>query len=447
MRGFLFQPSKVLFAIAMMGLLALGPMRVFGQAEAPATPGGQPQWKDRAEYDLFADLSKDTNMKTRLEKLQQWEQKYPQSDYAKQRRLLFLQAYVSLGQAKEATEAAKQVLADDPKNFLALYAIVSFTQALAGNNPSPEVLDQGEKATNQLLANIDTPPANVTEDQWKAQKPQFLELAHSTLGWIAYTKKNWPGAESEYQKTLQVNPNNGQADYFLATAIYSQKDPAKIPTALFYFARAASYEGQGALPPQGRQAAMAFVQKAYKSFHGSDADFSKLIAAAKAGPNPPADFSIKNAIDIAKEEAKSDEDFRKQHPDWALWKDLKAALTGADGATYFNTNMKDAKLQTFKGKVVSMTPETKPKEIQLAIDDGTGNATSADATLKFDMPLPGKVDAGTELSFEGVAESFTANPFMVVFNVDKDDLHGWTGKNAPAPVRRPAAKKKASAEK
>jgi len=55
------------------------------------------------------------------------------------------------------------------------------------------------------------------------------------------------------------------------------------------------------------------------------------------------------------------------------------------------------------------------------------------------MPLAGKVDPGTELSFEGVPQSYTASPYMVVFNVDPDKLHGWTGKNAPA-VHRPVHK-------
>jgi hypothetical protein len=56
------------------------------------------------------------------------------------------------------------------------------------------------------------------------------------------------------------------------------------------------------------------------------------------------------------------------------------------------------------------------------------------------MALPGKVESGTELSFEGVPQSYTASPFMVVFNVEPEKLHGWTGKNA-APVRRAAPKK------
>ena len=75
------------------------------------------------------------------------------------------------------------------------------------------------------------------------------------------------------------------------------------------------------------------------------------------------------------------------------------------------------------------------------MEDKTNNTTTADATLKFEMPLPGKVEEGTELSFEGVADSFTASPFMVVFTVDKDKLHGCDGQRIePATrTRRPAA--------
>jgi len=106
---------------------------------------------------------------------------------------------------------------------------------------------------------------------------------------------------------------------------------------------------------------------------------------------------------------------------------------------YFDSSMKGALLPTLKGKVVKLTPEVKPKTLVLALEDGT----TADATLKFEMPLAGKVDVGTELSFEGVPESYTASPYMVVFNVEPDKLHGWTGKN-PAPVHHAPAHKPAA---
>ena len=438
----LFQSSRCLLVVAVIGILGLVPVRVAAQATAPSSQEPQKNWKDRAEYDLYDSITKDTNPATRLEKLQQWEQKYPQTDWIKERRTLLLTTYFALQKPKEAVAVAKQILADDPKNFSALYIIVTFTQALAGNNPTPDVLDQGESAAKTLLANIDTAPANFTADQWKAQRPQVEELAHTTLGWIAMQKKNWQAAEDEFQKSLKINPNSGQVDYYMGTSIASEKDVKKMPAALFYFARAASYEGPGALNPQGRQQVLDYVKRAYKGFHGSDEGFDKLVAAAKAVPMPAADFSVKNATEIAQAEQQSEEDWNKTHPEEATWKGIKEALTGADGANYFNSSMKDAILPKLKGKVVKLEPATRPKTILLALEDGKSDGTTADATLKFEMPLPGNVEPGTELSFEGVPESFTASPLMVVFNVDKDKLYGWTGKNAPAPVHhRPATKK------
>lgn len=440
------QTSRFLLVVAITGVLGLAPLRTFGQTAAPAAQGAQKNWKDQAEYDLYNAIAKDAAPKTRLEKLQQWEKQYPQTDYAKERRTLFLTTYFAAGQAKEAVDVAKQVLADDPKDFSALYITTTFTQALAGQNPTPAVLDQGEKAASALLAGIDTTPPNFTDDQWKSQRPGIENLAHTNLGWIALQRKNWQVAEAEFQKSLQIEPNNGTIDFQLATAIYSEKDPAKTPTALFYFARAATYEGQGALTPAGRQQVMGYVQRAYKSYHGSDQGFNDLIAAAKGHPKPPDGFAIKSALDIAKAEMANEEEWTKAHPQEAMWKGIKEALTGAEGGNYFGSSMKDALLPTLKGKVVKLEPAMKPKTVLLSMDDGKSDGQTADATLKFEMPLPGNVEPGTELTFEGVPESFTASPLMVIFNVDNDKLHGWTGKN-PVPVRRPAAGAKKGATK
>jgi hypothetical protein len=214
-----------------------------------------------------------------------------------------------------------------------------------------------------------------------------------------------------------------------------------LPAAMFYFARAATIQGQTALPADAQKTAMTYVQKQYKNFHGSDEGFNDLLAAAKANPAPPAGFTIKNANELAQASAASEEEWAKAHPQEATWKNLKMALSAPDGVMYFDMGMKGAMLPTAKGKVVKLEPAVKPKTILVAIEDGKSDGTVADATLKFEMPLAGKVDVGTELTFEGVGESFTQSPFMVTMTVDKDALHGWTGKNEPAPVhhRKPAA--------
>ena len=228
----------------------------------------------------------------------------------------------------------------------------------------------------------------------------------------------------------------------MGTAIATEKKVEKMPQALFFFARAATYDGKDALNPDGRKQVLAYVQKAYKTYHGSDEGFNDLLAAAKASPTCPAGAVAVSRMRRPSPDRKDKEaaDAAAKNPELTLWKNLKAELTGANGATYFESSMKGALLPTLKGKVVSMTPALKPKTVVMALEDGT----TPDATLKFETPLAGKVDVGTELSFEGVPESYTTSPFMVMFAVEKDKLHGWTGKNAPAaPVHhrpKPAAK-------
>jgi hypothetical protein len=427
------QPLRFLWLAATVGLLV--PAWVTGQdKEAPA----QPQYKNPAEYTLYDSILKDTNPKTRLDKLQEWQSKYADTDFEKQRKALFLDTYIKLNQPKDAVAEAKQILADDPKDFTSLYYTMYFTRPLAGDNPTLEVLDQGEKAATAFLANIDTPPPNVTADQWKAARPPMEILGHSTLGWIAMQRKSWDAAEGEFQKTLALDANNAEVDYFMGSVIVGEKNPQKMSAELFYFARAATYEGTGALAPAGRQKVLAFVTRAYKNYHGSDEGFNDLVTLAKAQPAPAANYHIRTAAEIAQEQQKKQEAEDAKNPQLKLWKDIKGQLTAADGATYFSSSMKDALLPTLKGKVVKLEPEVKPKTVVLALEDGT----TADATLKFEMPLAGKVEPGTELSFEGVPASYTATPYMVVFNVEPDKLHGWTGKNAPRPA---GVRKKTSA--
>jgi tetratricopeptide (TPR) repeat protein len=402
----------------------------------------QPQCKDQAECDLYNAILKDTNAKTKLEKLQQWEKQYPASDFVKVRRTLLITTYAGAGQPKEAVGVAKQALAEDPKDFNALYYTMFLTQSLYGANQQPAVLDDGEKASKALLAGIDTPPAGVTADQWAKVRPDVEVLSHTTLGFIGMQRKTWDAAEAELRSALKLNPNNSGVDYMLGFTMASKKDNS---SALFYYARAAAYDGPGSLAPQQRQGVQGEVQKMYTLHHGKADGLTELLALAKSQPNPPDGFHIESKAEIAKKSAEAEaaqaEKFAKENPQLALWKNIKEQLNGADGANYFNSGMKDAKLPTLRGKVVKLEPENRPKTIVLALEDGT----TADATLNFEAALPGKVDPGTELTFEGVPQSYTTSPFMVVFNVDKEDLHGWTGKNA-APVRRAPAKKSSAAK-
>ncbi len=178
-----------------------------------------------------------------------------------------------------------------------------------------------------------------------------------------------------------------------------------------------------------------FVDKAYKTFHGSLEGEDKLLAAAATQPLPDG-YVIESTVDIAKKGAAADDAARAANPMLAQWRDLKTILTGDGGQAKFDADIKDSALPPFKGKIISMTPALRPKTVVVAVEkDGV-----ADCTLTFETPLAGKMEPGEEIGFEGIAKSFTASPYMLTMTVEKDKLTGWTGKNAP-PARRPAPKK------
>jgi hypothetical protein len=109
----------------------------------------------------------------------------------------------------------------------------------------------------------------------------------------------------------------------------------------------------------------------YTLYHGKADGLQELLASAKTQPNPPNGFHIESKAESAKKAAEAEaaqaEKFAKENPELALWKNIKEQLTGADGANYFNSGMKDAKLPTLRGKVVKLEPENRPKTLVLAL--------------------------------------------------------------------------------
>jgi hypothetical protein len=252
------------------------------------------------------------------------------------------------------------------------------------------------------------------------------------------TRKDNDKAETEFAKSLQLSSNQPQISYWLGSIALTKKNYS---VALWHYARASG---------QGFQLAKDFLPKAYAQYRGNNEDMDKLVEAAKGSPMPPADFHWKSKQDIAQERFDEDQKKRAANPMLTLWQSIKEQLTGANGAQYFESSMKGAALPAgvipgvnqFKGKLIEARPEVKPKELVLSIEDGK----TPDVTLKLDQPLGGKMEPGGEIAFEGVAESYTASPFMVTFDVEKAKVSGWTGAPAPAkpkpPVRRAPAKKK-----
>jgi tetratricopeptide (TPR) repeat protein len=420
--------KKGLVTVAALAALTLG----------LAAQDKKKEWKDRAEYDLYDAALKDLNANVRLETLEKWKKQYTQSDYADVRLQIYLVTYRQLNRVREAFDTAAEILKDNPNHVVALATIVGSLYLL--NPASAADLETAERTCTSLLGNLDTiygpekRPADTKEADWIKAKPEMKVFAQKTLGWIYWTRKDMEKAEAELTKALQLDPSQGQASYWLASAILAQNktNPEKQPLALFHYARAAAYEGAGSLPGNDRKQIQAYLAKVYAQYHGSDDGLDQLMASAKTSALPPAAFQILSAGEVMKARQEAEEAAARANPMLALWRSIRSELAGDKGASYFESSMKDAilpggvnRVEKFKGKLVSMTPAVRPKELVLAIEDGE----PGDVTLKLDGPLQGKMEPGSEIEFQGVARAFTKEPFMVTFEVEKAEIVGWTGRN------------------
>ncbi len=446
--------KKTLISTIMLVTLVLT-----ASAQAPAQKN-QKNWKDRAEYDLYDAITKDNTPASRLQNLEKWKSQYAQSEYADVRLKIYLVTYQQMMNHRAAFDTATEILKTDPSDLTSLTEIVGYGLTLVPADPKAQLtpqnksdLDTIEKTARYIEANLDKiyaadkKPQGTTDEQWNGAKPTMQKFSQFTIARAALLAKDTPKAETELTATVKSDPANAQASYMLAGVLLGQqKDhPDKMPEALFEYARAANYDGPGALDAATRKQIDAFLTKAYTTFHGSAMGLDQLKMQAKAAGLPPDGFAIKSTVDLAKEQEAARQAAAAANPMLAFWNQIKESLTG-DGSSAYWDAMKDTGVpggvngvMKFKGKLVSTSPETKPKELMIAI-----GGDMPDAKLVLDEPLPGKMDPGGEISFNGVAKEFSKDPYMVTFEVDPADVEGWTGKG-PAPVR--GAGKKAAPKK
>ncbi len=391
-------------------------------AQQPAQGGqaaqGAKNWKDRPEYDLYNSIAHEQDPKKRLDLLDQWTQKYPKTDFEDLRTQAYLGTLGPLSQQDpsvrpKAMEYFKKTLSTDPKSFTALYWMAINAPEVGGASPTPDQLADAETAGNGLLQA--QKPAATSDADWAKAKAVTDALAHGSLGWAATAKKDYPTAQKEYEAYLKASPENANISYQLGQTLLLEKKPELYSEALWSFARAGSYDGQGALPTDARTKVQAYFKKIYDQYHGSDEGADALISQAKAAPLPPDGFKVVSQADTANQEAAQLQSKITSDPSLGLWYSLQQSLTGDQGDSFFNNNVKDAEIpggannvKTFNGTVISADTN----KIVLGVLD----PTKPDATLTFSEPIPADaVKVGDKIEFSGVGDSFTKSPYMLTF--------------------------------
>jgi hypothetical protein len=408
---------------------------------AAQTPPAAPakKFKDDKEQTEAVAAGAEKDPKAKLEKLDKWKADYPETEYAQERVGAYFDTYGQLKMYHEQIQAAQELrktptLTDNLQLLRTIFADV-----LQIKPPAPDDLAAMADTANYIINNPDkvfdpkNKPQGTSNSDWDNLKPQMVEYSKTQLDWIAEQQ-----GEDAVVARLKQDQTRVALNVWLGKAIFEEAKkghPEKQAGAIFHYARAAAYTGPGCLPDKDRAGMKSFVDRAYKTFHGSAEGEDKLLAAA-ANQALPDGIVIESSVDVAKKAAAADEANRSANPMLAQWRDLKTILTGEGGQAKFDADIKDSALPKFSGKIISMTPALKPKSVVIAVEkDGV-----ADCTLTFEAALPGKMEPGETLTFEGIAKSFTKDPYMLTMEVEKDKLEGWTGKNAPG--ARPAQTKK-----
>ncbi len=374
------------------------------------------QAQDQAEYELLTAVNKETASPKKIELLQQWEQKYPNTAFLEERATVLVQTYQQLNKPAEMYEACKKLHAINPKNGMALYFLMQLPLSL-GN---PAKYDEAEGYATKFLEMLPGMPG--TEADKKVQET----LARKIPGNIAVVKKDWPKAEAAFTEYLKRNPNSGAISYELAKAML--KDKAKQMPALWHLARAAYYTGDDALPDVTKKQLQAYFEKTYVGYHGSKKGMQEVLDAALKDPFPPAGWKILNSYEQDDLEM---EDLKKTDEMMYNWVQLKRGLTGPQSGPYWE-GLKDSAIATkFKGKVISSNPPVKTKEVIVGIRD----ANNPEIKLILEAPV-GKVEPGTEIEFEGaVAKEFAAEPFLLTVEIENAKVTGLPKPVGPAAVR------------
>ena len=197
-------------------------------------------------------------------------------------------------------DAAKLVLTRTPQDFAAQYTLVSLTPwtlqttsegMLHAAAAAKALLDKGMEI-QFAAANR---PESVSVNDWQEDHRRALAITHRTLGWIAMQRGDHMAAEKYFLQSLEIYPNSPLVSAWLGREVMAQRGAAKMELALFSFARAAGYEGDGALPDRTRRKLDEYLSKVYTAYTGTDEGLAALKESAKTRSLPSSGLKIDSA--------------------------------------------------------------------------------------------------------------------------------------------------------
>jgi hypothetical protein len=274
----------------------------------------------------------------------------------------------------------------------------------------------------------------MSPDQWASTRAQLYATARAAMLYVALVPgtqslrtKDCVAAGAVLRKALEEFPDSAQAAGYLGEAelCRARNEPDRAPFAIYELARAASLDPEKGMvdPNWQKQSVEPTLERVYNAYHGADAEgLTQLKQEALKSPLPPDGFAIQTVAQVAQQKQAN---FGAQNPELALWIRLREALVASDGERYFEANVKDAALPQLRGVLVEAKPACRATELLVAVVlPDTQIPSRAEIVLKLAKPLSGQPELNSEIRWEGVARTFTKNPFLLTMETETAKIQG-----------------------
>ena len=440
----------VLLACVMVAATQVSTQAQAASQNPPAAQGSSgaassesaPTIKDPAEYNAYVAAVQQQDPNAKVSALEAFLTQYPNSIMKVTALELLMGTYQQTGNQAKVVDAAKRLSTADPCNLraLALLTFLARQGFSAGQNPQQNLADLAQYANKGIECTASAPkPGVLSQADWDNLKKQVGPIFEGGAGFAALQNKDYENAKTHLRKTVEAQPNDLLNVYPLALAYLTPNPRPDDDTlnGLFFMARAVNLSN-------GNADLQKYLTRTYKNFHGSEDGLPDLLACAKANPLPTADCTSKITKYVPPTPAQQAHDLvNGKTPEqiaqlsFGEWELVLSAGVPEDQDKVWSV-IKGKPLQ-MEGNVISADSNT---QVQIAASADDIDAKRSDITLTMSGPIPAAKmpKAGDVFDFEGVPQSYTASPFMMV--MDQGKLLKKAGEPAPKkpPVhRRPAA--------
>lgn len=173
--------------------------------------------KESAAYKAFYDTNPQ-DVDKRIQLGEEFVKKYPSGPYAESVYTGLVQAYYMKQNWQKFYAAADKALAINPQNADVLVT-VGWVIPHMYNPKDPDAgkkLDKAEDYETRAIKGLAAlqKPANLTDEQFQAEKAQKLAEAHSGLGLVYFRRQEFAKAASELKMATAGVPHPDPTDYF-----------------------------------------------------------------------------------------------------------------------------------------------------------------------------------------------------------------------------------------